>query len=261
MYADSTKSQYSRRFSKHCTCPRHPLDTRAACASGVSLSLSLFLSRLSQHACVLAVCNNQTAMTAGNLMYQRPEEQVELNPGRPWSPPIKPTTTVDVESLRRRSSARKRPRTSSLTPLSSTTLPPHPPYKNNYTNEQAAASTDELGRTRPRKTTPSRPNQEAGGSFRTAPLPYLGGDKGNGLGGSSFSGTADDSSAHLSKSAKLLEEDRRKVASIRSFLMNFLEDRDCSIKKRLVRASTRAQVCALFRRRLLPPFRISMLFV
>lgn len=41
--------------------------------------------------------------------------------------------------------------------------------------------------------------------------------------------------AQLSKSAKLMEEDRKKVASIRSFLLNFLEERDCSIKKRLVR--------------------------
>lgn len=39
----------------------------------------------------------------------------------------------------------------------------------------------------------------------------------------------------LSKAAKLLEEDMKKVASIRSFLLNFLEERDCSIKKRLVR--------------------------
>lgn len=37
----------------------------------------------------------------------------------------------------------------------------------------------------------------------------------------------------LSKAARILEEDRKKVASIRSFLLNFLEDRDCSIKKRL----------------------------
>lgn len=43
-------------------------------------------------------------------------------------------------------------------------------------------------------------------------------------------------SAQLSKSAKVLEEDRKKVASIRSFLLNFLEERDCSIKKRLVSA-------------------------
>lgn len=221
-----------------------------------SLSLSLFLSRLSQHACVLAVCNNQTAMTAGNLMYPRPEQQVELNPGRPWSPPIKPTTTVDVESLRRSSSARKRPRTSSLTPLSSTTLPPHPPYKNNYTNEKAAASADELGRTRPRRTNPLRHNQETGRPFRTTPLPYLSGGKDDGFGGSSSSDTADDGSAHLSKSAKLLEEDRRKVASIRSFLLNFLEERDCSIKKRLVRAFTRAQLSAIFRRRYLQPFAV-----
>lgn len=39
----------------------------------------------------------------------------------------------------------------------------------------------------------------------------------------------------LSKAAKLLEEDKKKVGSIRSFLLNFLEERDCSVKKRLVR--------------------------
>lgn len=38
----------------------------------------------------------------------------------------------------------------------------------------------------------------------------------------------------LSKAAMLLEEDKKKVAAIRSFLLNFLEERDCSIKKRLV---------------------------
>lgn len=41
--------------------------------------------------------------------------------------------------------------------------------------------------------------------------------------------------ANLSRAAKLLEEDRRKIASIRSLLLHFLEERDCSIKKRLVR--------------------------
>lgn len=39
----------------------------------------------------------------------------------------------------------------------------------------------------------------------------------------------------LSRAAKLIEEERGKVASVRSFLLNFLEGRDCSIKKRLVR--------------------------
>ena len=179
-------------------------------------------------------------MTAAKLLHPRPEEQVELNPGRPWSPPIKPiAAAAEAELSKRGSNARKRPRTSSLTASPSSILPPHPPRNNNYTNERATTSADELGRTRPRNINPLRPNHEAAGPARAiTPLPYLGGGKDGGLGGGSSSGAADDSSTHLSRSAKLLEEDRKKVASIRSFLMNFLEERDCSIKKRLVRCLT-----------------------
>lgn len=196
-------------------------------------------------------------MTAGKLLYRPEDEHVELNTDsdvRPWSPPIKPganaaATPADSSARRRSSSARKRPRTSSQTASSSTTaLPPYPPYSSsNYCNEQQAATTsaeDELGLTRPRSSNnPFRPGKRAasaeGDPFRPTQLPYIGngGDEGGG-GGSSLSGSADNSrsssSARLSKSAKVLEEDRKKVASIRSFLLNFLEERDCSIKKRLV---------------------------
>lgn len=187
-------------------------------------------------------------MTAGKLLHRPEDEHVELNTdGRPWSPPIKPAAkaaapTASDSSARRSSSARKRPRTSSLTASSSTILPPYPPHSSNsYGNVQVASSAEELGRTRPRSNNnPFRPGNRAaseGDSFRSTELPSLGdGRDDGGSSGSSLSGSADSSTARLSKSAKVLEEDRKKVASIRSFLLNFLEERDCSIKKRLVGA-------------------------
>ncbi|CAB1113691.1 unnamed protein product [Ectocarpus sp. CCAP 1310/34] len=167
----------------------------------------------------------------------------ELNPDpRPWSPPVK-STPSNWPFTRKSSNARKRPRTSSALPSSSavttspssTFLPPHPPYSNNYINEDVAADAADLGRTRPPMDSPSRLRNKASpetGDVRPSQLPLLHGGGSNN--GSSSSGTGDNSDAHLSKSAKLLEEDRKKVASIRSFLLNFLEERDCSIKKRLV---------------------------
>lgn len=180
----------------------------------------------------------QAKMTAGNLLHAPEDEQVELHTGRIWSPPIDPTasltkaTAVD-SSGRRSSSARKRPRTSSLTASSSSVLPPYPPCGN---TGQATTAADELGQTRPRSQ--FRQGKRAASesdTFRPTQLPYLSDGRDDGD-ESSSSGSGDNSSARLSKSARLLEEDRKKVASIRSFLLNFLEERDCSIKKRLVGA-------------------------
>eukprot|EP00903_Cladosiphon_okamuranus_P017882 g16455.t1 len=197
-------------------------------------------------------------MTAGKLLHRPEDEHVELNTdsdARPWSPPIKPAaraaaTPAHSSARRRSSSARKRPRTSSLTASSSTSaLPPYPPYStsSNYRNGQPAATTcaeDQLGRTRPRSSNSSfrpgkGPASTEGDPFRPTQLPHIGdGREDGGRGGGSLPGSADNyssssSGAPLSKSAKVLEEDRKKVASIRSFLLNFLEERDCSIKKRL----------------------------
>lgn len=182
-------------------------------------------------------------MTAGKLLHPAGDEHVELNTdgstSRPWSPPIKPSAKATAtDSARRSRSARKRPRTSSLTePSSSTVLPPYPPYGSSSNGQAATPSAEQLGHTRPRtSSTPLRPGKRAASEdnpFRPTQLPFLG-DDGRDGGGSSLSGSADNSSARLSKSAKVLEEDRKKVASIRSFLLNFLEERDCSIKKRLV---------------------------
>lgn len=182
-------------------------------------------------------------MTAGKLLHPPGDEHVELNTSRSWSPPIKPTAAatvvVDLSPGRRSSGARKRPRTSSLTTSSSTALSPYPPHSSNYCSGQAATSADELVQTRPRRNNPFLPAKRGAASeadlFRPTQLPHLGDGRDDGGGdGSSFSGSADSSSARLSRSAKVLEEDRKKVASIRSFLLNFLEERDCSIKKRLV---------------------------
>ncbi|CAM9318828.1 unnamed protein product [Ectocarpus sp. 8 AP-2014] len=180
-------------------------------------------------------------MTAEKLLKPGGDHS-ELNPDpRPWSPPVKPAP-ANWPSTRKSSNARKRPRTSSAlssssavtTSPSSTFLPPHPPYSNNYINEDVAADAADLGRTRPPMDSPSRLRNKASpetGNVRPSQLPLLHGGGSNN--GSSCSGTGDNSDAHLSKSAKVLEEDRKKVASIRSFLLNFLEERDCSIKKRL----------------------------
>lgn len=65
------------------------------------------------------------------------------------------------------------------------------------------------------------------------PCEVAGGGGKFGLGAAGDARSSDD--AQLSKAARLMEEDRKTVASIRSFLLNFLEERDCSIKKRLVR--------------------------
>eukprot|EP00752_Nemacystus_decipiens_P012503 g11074.t1 len=190
-------------------------------------------------------------MTAGKLLHPATDEHVELNTDcsssdRPWSPPIKPAAqaTVPTSSARRSSSARKRPRTSSLVASSSTVLPPYPPQGSNKYGIGGAApsAADELGRTRPRSSnnpTQFRPGKRAASeadSFRQTELPCLGDGRDGGwstLSPGFAESSSSNSSARLSKSAKVLEEDRKKVASIRSFLLNFLEERDCSIKKRL----------------------------
>lgn len=197
-------------------------------------------------------------MTAGELPQPAEDEDTELNPNRPLSPPIKPKVDVIAPTVatlfggRGNRSARKRPRTS-MSPSSaapnnpkgsSAVLPPHPPYSDNYTSEGVCSTPVKgLGLTRPRSNKSARPKTD---SFRPTQLPFLGGGgDGGGAGGDkawkpgtssggSRSGSDDNASAQLSKSAKVLEEDRKKVASIRSFLLNFLEERGCSIKKRLV---------------------------
>lgn len=85
------------------------------------------------------------------------------------------------------------------------------------------------------------PHATAGGAAYREKLPRVVDTRGTpasgGFGGDD--GVGEEESAgdekKLSRAAKLIEEEREKVASVRSFLLNFLEGRDCSIKKRLVR--------------------------
>ncbi|CAM9152255.1 unnamed protein product, partial [Laminaria digitata] len=175
-------------------------------------------------------------MTAVDLVHSN-DERDELNCS-PWSPPLKSIG----------SKSRKRPRTSSLSSSSTSRtftsarsiLPPYPPNNknsnanandNDNANDSESAAAVELGLTRPQ--TALRPRTS--GSFRHdtgTQLPYIhhAGEKGSHF-REAIAGGSD--GTQLSKSAKLMEEDRKKVASIRSFLLNFLEERDCSIKKRL----------------------------
>ena len=200
-------------------------------------------------------------MTAVGLVHLQ-DERDELNYG-PRSPPL---TSIGSKS-------RKRPRTSSSSstlPSTPCILPPYPPSSKNNNNsdsdsdssdnndnDKRSATADELGLTRP-----LRPRTS--GASHTQRLPYIHtGEKESpfrkAMAASRRSGrkNAEDRQAwadddfiseeagraggldgtQLSKTAKLMEEDRKKVASIRSFLLNFLEERDCSIKKRLVRFS------------------------
>ena len=200
-------------------------------------------------------------MTAAGLA--RPnDERNEFN-CIPGSPPLTP---IGVNS-------RKRPRTSALSSSTSRSLtaarsflPPYPPHRKNSggndsgnDDDSGSAAAVGLGLTRPQ--TALQPRKS--GTSRSTQLPYIhGGEKGSShlgdamvatqrSGGTQvegrlawagdFSSSEEEGKAggsdgiQLSKSAKLMEEDRKKVASIRSFLLNFLEERDCSIKKRLVR--------------------------
>lgn len=200
------------------------------------------------------------AMTAAGLVRPK-DERNEFNPS-PGSPPLKPIG----------SNSRKRPRTSSLSSSTSgsltavrSILPPYPPNSKsgngngngNYSDSGNAAAM-ELGLSRPQTTLQPRTY----GTSRSTQLPYIhSGEKGSshfrdamvatqrsgekhvvdrlGWAGDCSSSEGENKAGgsdgtQLSKSAKLMEEDRKKVASIRSFLLNFLEERDCSIKKRLV---------------------------
>ncbi|CAM9101386.1 unnamed protein product [Hapterophycus canaliculatus] len=186
-------------------------------------------------------------MTAGKLLQPAENEHNELQvqPNRPWSPPVKPNgPEAVVESCRPSSSKTSEwPRTSSPSPShsivhasKSAILPPQLPYNNNYINNDVDLAASELGATRPRDETPAQPRNRTSSAaarypFRTTQPNSLRSSNGNH--GSSSSSGSTDTNIQLSKSAKLLEEDRQKVASIRSFLLNFLEERDCSIKKRL----------------------------
>lgn len=117
-----------------------------------------------------------------------------------------------------------------------------PDYSDNDTNNSILSST------RPRTSSP-----------RTKDYPHHGQISSSSRGGtrhasrkSQFLGTrsqemwasdaAEVSEAKLSRAAKLLEEDRKKASLIRSFLLHFLEDRDCSIKKRVVSLTDRGVV-------------------
>lgn len=186
-------------------------------------------------------------MTAGKLLLPAADEHNELHPSpRPWSPPVKPNgpAPAAAESSHPRSSkTRKRPRTSSSSSSSpsqasvlaskSAAVPPQPPHSNKYSRGGIEAAAGELGATRPLdNTAPARPSNK---TSRTAQLSGLHSSRGSDDSSGGSSGGVD-AGVQLSKSAKLLEEDRKKVASIRSFLLNFLEERDCSIKKRLVSA-------------------------
>lgn len=201
-------------------------------------------------------------MTASRLL--RPADsraQEELDNFRPHSPP--PATPIVLSTT---TTARKRPRTSSTSsspaPLSWASnyrlgLPPYPP-----SNSYQANNFVELELTRPQKqvrphTSDARHTQlphirnnvdksshrsddiERGNHFGVGGGGGGGGDISLRRGGSDGwfkekdKGTSE-GTTKLSKAAKVMEEDRKKVASIRSFLLNFLEERDCSIKKRLV---------------------------
>lgn len=200
-----------------------------------------------------------TTMTASRLL--RPAgsgAQEELDNRRPYSPP--PAKPIVCSTT---TTARKRPRTSSTSsspaPLSWASnyrsgLPPYPPSNSYQANDFV-----ELELTRPQ--TQFRPHTS---DARHTQLPHIrnnvdksshrsddierGNHFGVGGGGGDISlrrrgsdgwfeekekGTSE-GTTKLSKAAKVMEEDRKKVASIRSFLLNFLEERDCSIKKRLV---------------------------
>ncbi|CAM9339293.1 unnamed protein product [Scytosiphon promiscuus] len=187
-------------------------------------------------------------MTAGNLVLPAEDEQNELHPNsRPWSPPVKPNgPAAAMESCRPRiSKARKRPRTPSSSSFQASTpagksaaLPPQPPYSTNHPIDDDKVVAGGLGATRPRSQTSAWPRNKtppsAVDSFRKARPSDLRSSSSSDSGDGSVSSCgAADAATKLSKSAKLLEEDRKKVASIRSFLLNFLEERDCSIKKRL----------------------------
>lgn len=191
-------------------------------------------------------------MTAAELA-QNDTDKKYYESNRPHSPPLEHLEGVHPCS----SATRKRPRkqsTKSSLPIKSARNPP-PPYPLPTSIEEVPT----IGQTRP-----PTPAPYGHGNCTGTRYPFLRGcqkgQKGcsvgnlcperlpdvfraengcmSGPGGDDGAALGEDASVaserKMSKAAKLWEEDRKKIASIRSFLLNFLEERDCSIKKRLV---------------------------
>ena len=163
-------------------------------------------------------------------------EHEQLDP-LPWPPSRKSAWVVKQRRPRKSASSLESP----LKAESSRSVFPPSAHDNGIKHDNQKYEGFDLGQTRPR----ASPRAKVLESSCEQLIDIISsGRKSVKFGKSSSDGTgacddgvSDDhgpKGAKLSRAAKLMEEDRRRIASIRSFLQNFLEGRDCSIKKRLV---------------------------